>query len=115
MKFLNEIEVQNLSEPYDVLTLEVVEEFTKFSSSLEDKDRTVGLLKKIVNNIVNNPSIDKYQSINTNSSMVQKLARDMEPFLQYLKDIGFEETDKENRLKFNGSMERLTLLAKKLI
>jgi phosphoribosylformylglycinamidine (FGAM) synthase PurS component len=110
MKFLNEMEVQNLKEPYDVVKSKTIESYNNFVQSLENKEKTLDLLKKIITNIIKNPTIEKYQIVNISSGTIQKLELDGDKFISYLTYLGFINCD-EFRLKFNGPIDKLILVA----
>lgn len=115
LNFLNEMEVQNMQIPYNVIEHKLSSSFSKFSDSLKNKSTSLDLLKKIVRNIIDNPNDDKFKKINSNSKMIKELNFDSSTFLNYLSELGFKPDNVEtHRFCFNGSLSHLVFLDNKL-
>jgi len=115
LRFLNEMEVQNMATPYNVIEHGISIGFNKFSDSLKNKQATLDLLNRIVHNIIENPKDDKFKTINTNSKMVKGLNDDASVFIQYLSELNFKPDDVEkHRYSFKGQIEHLTILNREL-
>jgi hypothetical protein len=111
LRFLNEMEVQRMATPYNVIETRISSRFDKFSDSLKNRQLTLDLLTRIVHNIIENPNDDKFKKINTNSKMILGLNEDMPAFVQYLLDLNFKPDDVEkHRYSFKGSIEHLNIL-----
>lgn len=115
LKFLNEMEVQNMQVPYNVIEHKLSSNLFKFSDSLINKSTSLELLKKIIKNIIDNPNDDKFKKINSNSKMIKELNSDSSTFLNYLSELGFKPDNVEtHRYCFNGSLSHLVFLDNKL-
>jgi len=108
IRFLNEIEVENLKEPYNVVQKHLSDRLDTLKHTLQNKNDTIELFSKIANNIINNPTNDKFKTINTNGKMVQNLANDINPFLEFLKGLEFvPNKETPYRFTFKGTIENL--------
>ena len=113
--FMNEMEVQNMEIPYNVLERKLSSGFNRFSDSVINKKLTLDLLNRIIRNILDNPNEEKFKKINTNSKMIKDLTNDMPLFLRYLLELGFKPDDVEkHRYSYNGPLEHLQMLDKKM-
>jgi len=115
LRFLNEIEVQNMATPYNVIEYGISNSFNRFTDSLKNRQPTLDLLTRIVRNIIENPNEDKFKTVNTNSKMIKGLNEDMPVFIQYLSELNFKPDDVEkHRYSFKGQPEHLVILNREL-
>ena len=108
LKFLNEMQVQNLKMPYNVTQKKLKDNHNNFLSTVKQQLKSLNLLKKIIGNIVNNPNEEKFKSIIMISILITKLAEDSEIVLTYLRNIGFEAKNNDsNRLVYREYIDTL--------
>jgi hypothetical protein len=105
LKFLNEADVQAICEPTNILQ-KICDKFIKSITN----DKTIDLIKMVMTNIVKNPDINKYRTLNINSRQIIDIGQDKDILVDILTFIGFRTND--DKLKFTGSIEKLSLLVK---
>jgi hypothetical protein len=107
IKFLNEMEIQNLKIPINIQQ----EQFRKLLRESYDcipyqqKSKTTEALAKIISNIIQNPYEDKYKSINLNSKYFQENILPFYGCIELLKSLGF--TFNEKNMTFNDNVDKL--------
>jgi len=108
LRFLNEMEVENLKSPYNAIEKRNTDAFQEFCSKLTRKDETFQLLGKILSNIVNDPDESKYRSINAQSKVVKNLGDDSEALVGFLVAIGFgPKNDNPDKIHYVDSINPL--------
>lgn len=101
IKFLNEMEIQDGKIPINMTKETLKKDCSLLRNNI--KPNSLQLIKRIINNIIQNPTNEKYKQINRNSKIFQNIKNDNCD--QFLKLLGFIE--KDNKLKFCGELTRL--------
>lgn len=111
-KILNEIEVQNLEVPYNCKKEDIKKLFTEMINKLntEKKQYTLELLKKIICNIIKNPTQDKYRTVNAESKDIKQAIDESADFIPFMKKIGFVVTENGKKLKFIENVDILEVV-----
>ena len=106
--FMNEMEIDIYRNPFNIKKETLKKQFDEMVNLIPYNQRlpAIELLKKIINNIINNPSDEKYKLINTdNSNFKENLAKHQE-CINFMKNLGFARTN-DGKLKFNNGIDIL--------
>jgi hypothetical protein len=101
IKFLNEIEIQNSKFPINITKEKLKKEYNIIKNTLQPD--SIQLIKRIINNIIKNPTIEKYKQINKNSKIFTNINNNKCDI--FLKSLGFIENN--DKLRFCGELARL--------
>ena len=109
-RLLNEIEVDQLTTPYDCRKENIKKLFDEMLKDVpvEKKNEVSETLIKIIKNIIENPSEDKYKNISTKNKLIEEMIGSNKNFIQFMQKIGF--IHKENKLKFIDQISTLNFV-----
>lgn len=108
VQFMNEIEVNEYKDPFNIRKENIKKQFNEMISKIpfSQKANVIEMLKKIINNIINNPNDEKYKSINTESSTFKESLAKYQECIAFMKKIGFTVMS-DGKFKFTNGTDIL--------
>jgi len=105
--FMNESEISSYKIPFNIKKEIIKKQFDEMISKIPINKRSsvTELLKKIITNIIKNPTDNKYKLINTESSYFKENLSQYD-CVNFMKQLGFD-TINGGKLKFNNGIEIL--------
>lgn len=106
--FMNEKEVNDYNIPFNIKKETLKKQFDEMINLIPYNQRlpAIELLKKIINNIINNPSDEKYKLINTENSNFKEILSKHQECINFMKNLGFAQMN-DGKLKFNNGIDIL--------
>lgn len=111
IKFLNEGESQELDIPYNIKKEEIKTYFYQITNGFksDEKKNMIRLTSKIIDNILKNPSEEKFRVLNKNSSIIKNSISNNSLYWKFMNKIGFQEQELD-KMKFDGDLQTLSYI-----
>jgi hypothetical protein len=111
IRVLNELQMEEMSEPFDINQKKIIiaaHEFVKSSGKM-----SIDCCKAIIENIIKNQDDPKFRRINPNCEKLLSLNEDYDKLINFLKIMDFKES--VDRLLFDGQPNQLQQVLNELI
>ena len=108
VQFMNEVEVNEYKDPFNIRKENIKKQFNEMISKIpfSQKTKILEMLKKIINNIIDNPNDEKFKSINTESSIFKESLAKYQECITFMKKIGFTVMS-DGKFKFTNGTDIL--------